>query len=136
LRYSPLEDDEEGTMTTRTYGGYGLRKRDPVPSRVPRTGERFEQMLANAERGIADPFVGITTDGVLVPGLFPLGGTGVSTAPIRAAAETFLAMSNKDFDLFIEMYSKFNLPFWMDWRVMAGSSVISKISKPVSASAT
>lgn len=32
-------------------------------------------------------------------------------------AETFLAMSNKDFDQFIEMYSKFKLPFWMQTRV-------------------
>jgi radical SAM superfamily enzyme YgiQ (UPF0313 family) len=32
-------------------------------------------------------------------------------------AETFLAMSNKDFDEFIEMYSKFKLPFWMQTRI-------------------
>jgi len=32
-------------------------------------------------------------------------------------AETFLAMSNKEFDQFIEMYSKFKLPFWMQTRI-------------------
>lgn len=32
-------------------------------------------------------------------------------------AETFLAMSDRDFDRFIEMYSKFKLPFWMQTRV-------------------
>ncbi len=32
-------------------------------------------------------------------------------------AETFLAMSNKEFDQFIAMYAKFRLPFWMQTRI-------------------
>jgi hypothetical protein len=43
-----------------------------------------------AEGGINDPFVGITTDGKVMPGLFSNHSTGVSTASIVAAAETFL----------------------------------------------
>ncbi|MEM7603521.1 MAG: DUF3500 domain-containing protein, partial [Verrucomicrobiota bacterium] len=42
------------------------------------------------ERAIADPFVGVTADGAVEPGLFEIRATGVSTAPIRAAAEQFL----------------------------------------------
>jgi hypothetical protein len=40
--------------------------------------------------GLAEPFKGVTTDGTVRPGLFEVRSTGVSTAPVRAAAETFL----------------------------------------------
>lgn len=54
--------------------------------------ERFNRMSADAERaGLADPFKGITTNGQAVPGLFPIQSTGISTAPVRQAAERFLA---------------------------------------------
>ncbi|MGH7462183.1 MAG: DUF3500 domain-containing protein, partial [Longimicrobiales bacterium] len=55
-------------------------------------GERARRMSQEAEdRGLAEPFKGVTTDGNVVPGLFPLRSTGVSTAPVRKAAEAFLA---------------------------------------------
>ena len=40
--------------------------------------------------GLAQPFKGITTDGTVAPGLFAIRSTGVSTAPVRQAAEGFL----------------------------------------------
>jgi hypothetical protein len=43
------------------------------------------------DHGLAEPFKGVTTDGDVVPGLFPIRSTGVSTAPVRKAAEAFLA---------------------------------------------
>jgi hypothetical protein len=39
----------------------------------------------------ADPFKGVTTDGTLRSGLFPIRSTGVSTGPVREAAERFLS---------------------------------------------
>lgn len=39
----------------------------------------------------AEPFVGVTTDGTVRPGLFPISATGVSTEPVRLAADAFLA---------------------------------------------
>jgi hypothetical protein len=39
---------------------------------------------------LAQPFTGVTTDGRVVHGLFPIRRTGVSTAPIVVAAEAFL----------------------------------------------
>ena len=55
-------------------------------------GERARRLSHEAEeRGLAEPFKGVTTDGNVVPGLFPLRSTGVSTAPVRQAAEAFLA---------------------------------------------
>lgn len=54
--------------------------------------DRFHRMSANAEaEGLADPFVGITTDGTPVEDLFTIRSTGVSTEPVRAAADDFLA---------------------------------------------
>jgi hypothetical protein len=53
-----------------------------------------EQQRAFSERieatGLAQPFKGITTDGTVVPGLFAIRSTGVSTAPVRQASEAFL----------------------------------------------
>ena len=52
---------------------------------------RFLQMSKDAEaRGLAEPFRGVTTDGKVVPGLFPIRSTGVSTEPVRKAAEALL----------------------------------------------
>jgi hypothetical protein len=38
-----------------------------------------------------EPFKGVTTNGSVVTGLFPVRSTGVSTAPVKTAAERFLA---------------------------------------------
>ena len=54
--------------------------------------ERFRQMSEEYEKeGLAAPFYGITTDGKVVPDLFPISPTGVSTEPVRNAAERFIA---------------------------------------------
>src|SRR5262249_1710416 len=56
------------------------------------TAERFRQMSLDAERkGLAEPFKGITANGEVTPGLFPIQSTRVSTEPVRNAAERFLA---------------------------------------------
>jgi hypothetical protein len=48
--------------------------------------------FADAERNaLAEPFRGVTTDGTVQSGLFRIQSTGVSTAPVKAAAEAFLA---------------------------------------------
>lgn len=61
---------------------------NPAADRV----ERFKQMSIAAEtKGLAEPFKGITTNGQVAPGLFGIHSTGVSTEPVRKAAETFLA---------------------------------------------
>ena len=53
---------------------------------------RFPAMSRAAEeKGLAEPFKGITTNGEVVKGLFPLRSTGVATEPVRIAAEKFLA---------------------------------------------
>jgi hypothetical protein len=62
----------------------------------PPSGEDFQQRAARMSReadrrGLAEPFRGVTTDGTVVQGLFPVRSTGVSTEPVRAAAAAFLA---------------------------------------------
>ncbi|MBD2077190.1 DUF3500 domain-containing protein [Phormidium sp. FACHB-592] len=54
--------------------------------------EQFRRRSQEAEaRGLAEPFKGVTTDGEVVSGLFPIRSTGVSTAPVHSAATAFLA---------------------------------------------
>ncbi|MGH9660146.1 MAG: DUF3500 domain-containing protein, partial [Bryobacteraceae bacterium] len=54
--------------------------------------QRFRTMSSQAEtRGLAEPFKGITTNGVVVPDLFPIRSTGVTTESARKAAGAFLA---------------------------------------------
>jgi len=60
--------------------------------REPGMADRYKQMSADFERkGLAEPFLGITTAGKVEPGVFTIRSTGVSTEPVRKAAETFLS---------------------------------------------
>ncbi len=47
--------------------------------------------FAAARAALAEPFKGVTTNGTVEPDLFPVLQTGVSTEPVRKAAEAFLA---------------------------------------------
>ena len=53
----------------------------------------MQPMLDRARAGLAEPFRGISTgpDGTIAPGIFTNGKTGVSLAPLVAAACAFLA---------------------------------------------
>lgn len=61
------------------------------PGAAPRMADPPPGDLERARAALAEPFVGITTEGQVVPGLFPLQATGASTRPVREAAEAFLA---------------------------------------------
>jgi Protein of unknown function (DUF3500) len=53
--------------------------------------ERFRKISEEAEKeGLAAPFRGITTNGEVMPGLFQISPSGVSTEPVRNAAERFI----------------------------------------------
>jgi len=54
--------------------------------------ERFRRMSEDSEaEGLAAPFRGITTNHEVVPNLFEISPTGVSTEPVRNAAEKFIS---------------------------------------------
>jgi len=63
-----------------------------APGNLETQFQRFQRMSREAEqRGLAEPFRGLTTQGKVEPGLFPIKSTGVSTEPVRQAAVAFLA---------------------------------------------
>jgi hypothetical protein len=64
-----------------------------TPEKLP---ERLQDYLANAQASLAEPFTGITAGGAPVRGLFPIVPTGVSTQPIKDAAEAFVASLEVD----------------------------------------
>jgi hypothetical protein len=70
-----------------------LRRRLPMPAYEPpaKYSEFLQRMLARAKESLGEEFRGITIDGIVRPGLFPLRKTGVSLAPILRAAGNFLA---------------------------------------------
>jgi hypothetical protein len=69
--------------------------RSTVETQTPAAG--FAQRSRSAEKqGLAEPFKGVTTDGRVVPNLFGLRSTGVSTDPVRKAAEAFMASLSAD----------------------------------------
>ncbi len=46
--------------------------------------------VKHALEAVAQPYKGITTDGTVIPALFPIQKTGVFTQSVREAAEDFL----------------------------------------------
>jgi hypothetical protein len=63
----------------------------------PPFAERAARMSKEAEeRGLAEPFKGITRAGSVEPGLFAIRSTGVSTRPVQHAAEAWLATLTAD----------------------------------------
>lgn len=71
------------------------QSRPPAPPKRP--PEVLKQLSVDAEvPGLAQPFKGITTNGTLETGLFHLNATGVSTLPLRDAADLFLASLTPD----------------------------------------
>src|SRR5262245_21702161 len=76
--------------------GYRIQSQSQQPQGGDRE-ERFRRQSKDAEtRGLAEPFKGITTDGNPISGLFPIRSTGVSTQPVRKAADSFLASLTKE----------------------------------------
>jgi Protein of unknown function (DUF3500) len=53
--------------------------------------EALQRLFARAKQELADDFKGITPDGILLPGLFPVKKTGVTLKPLYEAARAFLA---------------------------------------------
>jgi hypothetical protein len=71
---------------------FRLRERPPTPAtRAFELPPRMHPMLDRAKIGLAEPFLGIVTDGGIVPGLFALEKTGVPIVPLLEVARSFLA---------------------------------------------
>src|ERR1041385_4277725 len=73
------------------YAGFGVRPRPPGTSARHLVDPPPTRLLERAQAGLAQPFKGVTTDGSPIEGLFPIESSGVSTEPIKRAAEAYLA---------------------------------------------
>jgi hypothetical protein len=62
-----------------------------APPPVRAKAELLRLSLEAETPGLANPFKGVTANGQIESGLFAIRSTGVSTAPVRNAAEAFLA---------------------------------------------
>ena len=69
-------------LTTSTLLSTVHAQQPGRPRRVP-----FEEQ---ERRALEEGFTGLTTDGEVIPNLFKIKSTGVSTEPVRLAAEAFL----------------------------------------------
>src|SRR5271165_6754815 len=76
---------------------FGLRQRPPTPAtHAFELPPRMQPMLDRGRAGLAEPFRGVATNGGIAPGLFALDKTGVSPAPLVAAAGAFFAALGGD----------------------------------------
>lgn len=70
---------------------------DPKPLRAPpridetKVSPALQQLFAGWRKSLQESFKGLTATGDIVPDLYPLRPTGVSVAPMIAAANAFLA---------------------------------------------
>lgn len=62
-----------------------------VPLAMAQPAGKGPSAASREAAALAEGFRGITTNGAVERGLFPMKSTGVSTEPVRKAAETFLA---------------------------------------------
>ena len=56
-----------------------------------RGGSVAERSQSAERQGLAEPFKGVTADGKIVPALYGIKSSGVSTEPVKKAADAFLA---------------------------------------------
>jgi hypothetical protein len=68
----------------------------PVPDPQDFERQSRETSRRMEERGLAEPFKGVTTNGTVVPSLYQIRSTGVSTAPVVQAAGQFLRTLSAD----------------------------------------
>ena len=73
--------------------GFQSRLSSQTPKAPPKRppAELLRLSLAAETPGLAEPFKGVTTNGTLEPNLFKVRSTGVSTKPVKTAADRFLA---------------------------------------------
>jgi hypothetical protein len=100
------------------YRGYGVRIRPSLGARTPLAGavpEIVAGWIDWAQQQLRQPFVGVTTDGNPIEGLFRLQSTGVSKRPIKDAAAALLAALTDDQRAAIGY--DVDAPEWRHWSI-------------------
>src|SRR5712692_447797 len=82
-----------GSGMPNRFADFKVRPRPSTSARAFPAGasEFLLRYRDDGEARVAQPFQGITTDGVVAPGLFKIEKTGVPTRPIKAAADAYVA---------------------------------------------
>jgi hypothetical protein len=113
---------ETGVGRARTYNGFHSRDAHVEDRRskwlewkaLSREARRKQHLAYRTERlDNIGPFRGVTTDGALVPQLFSIMGTGLSTRPIMDAASEYL--SSLDAEQRNEATLPLDAPDWRLW---------------------
>ena len=82
-----------GTLAALGVAVAAGQTQPPTPTREDYLTRSRETSARMEKTGLAEPFKGITTNGAVVPNLFSVRSTGVSTEPVRNAAAAFLNRS-------------------------------------------
>jgi hypothetical protein len=107
-------------MTARqgNYAGYGIRPKGSGSGRqwIEPVPDLWTRQMAKAEAALAAPYKGVTADGHIVPALFPLMQTGVSTRPVKDAADAFIAtLDIKQRAATLHPIDSRNWRLWCNW---------------------
>ena len=78
-------------LTLAALGVAVVAGRAQSPDREAFLKRSRESSARMESTGLAQPFKGVTTNGTVVPNLFEIRSTGVSTEPVRTAVAAFLA---------------------------------------------
>jgi hypothetical protein len=65
-------------------------------SAYTQSNNRLQMFEDQLKKFLAEPFKGLTTNGTVAPDLFKIRSTGVTTKPVKVAAEAFLKSLNDD----------------------------------------
>ena len=86
-----------GAVVVHVMAFWMVGAQQPGTPPTPRSHEHMQRMSTEAEtKGLASPYKGITTNGAIESGLFAIRSTGVSTEPVRQAAEALLNALSDD----------------------------------------
>jgi hypothetical protein len=83
-------------LTLAALGVAVVAGRAQSPDREAFLKRSRESSARMESAGLKESFKGVTTNGTVVPNLFEVRSTGVSTEPVRAAASAFLASLNAE----------------------------------------
>src|SRR5690606_38732589 len=77
-----------GTLAALAAAAVAAPQQPPDPNEFLKRSREFSAGME--KKGLAEPFKGVTTNGTVVPNLFEIKSTGVSTEPVRTAVAAFL----------------------------------------------
>jgi len=110
-----MNDEYPGNLITQ--GHASATRFTPVEQFPERLQQVIGGAMARAKAALAEQFQGLSTDGEVRAGLFPRARTGVSVAPVVAAANAFAA-SLTDAERMTVFFPVDDIEAWRSWHNM------------------